>query len=113
MNTKEIGAGAFLVTLGNCWNAWYRFVALSLSFHCLVLPFYIPEHFPYIDNFLAAQLEKAISSTSKHKSTLKELNAALGRSIVRSWDKLHAEYYNSVTEISIFQNSDIGTSLFL
>lgn len=61
---------------------------------------------------MAAQLNKAISSASKHKSALEELNAALGKSVVRPWEKLYADYYSGEADINIFQEDDDGTSLF-
>ncbi len=62
---------------------------------------------------MAAQLNKAIFSASKHKSALDELNAALGKSIVRPWEKLYVDYYSGEADINIFQEDDDGTSLFL
>ncbi len=62
---------------------------------------------------MAKQLEKAISLAEKHKAALNELNAALGQSVVRPWEKLYVDYYNGVTTINIFQEAEDSKSLFL
>lgn len=62
---------------------------------------------------MATQLEKAVSSAAKHKATLNELNAALGKSIVRPWEKTYANYYSGVADVNIFQDTDDGVSIFL
>ncbi len=62
---------------------------------------------------MATWLGKAVSSTAKHKATLNEFNAALGKSIVRPWEKMSANYYSGVAEVNIFQDTDDGVSIFL
>ncbi len=63
--------------------------------------------------FMATQLQKAISSAAKHKATLDKLNAALGKSIVQPWEKLYADYYSGVADMNIFQDADNGKCLIL
>lgn len=60
---------------------------------------------------MATQLEKVVSSAAKHKAALNELNAALGQSIVRPWERMYADYYNGVAEVNIFQDTDDGASI--
>lgn len=62
---------------------------------------------------MAAQLEKAASSAAKHKTALDELNAALGQSVVRPWEKLYSDYYDGIAQGNIFQEAEDGESFFL
>ena len=60
---------------------------------------------------MATQLEKAISSAAKHKAALDELNAALGLSIVRPWEKMYADYYTGNVQVNIFQDANDGVPI--
>lgn len=66
----------------------------------------------HIGNFFVTQLKKALLSALKHKSTLEELNTALGKSTVHLWEKLYLDYYSSETDINIFQETNDGNSFF-
>ncbi len=60
---------------------------------------------------MATQLEKAVSSAAKHKAAFDELNAALGQSTVRPWEKMYADYYSGNVQVNIFQDTDDGASI--
>lgn len=62
---------------------------------------------------MATQLEKAVSSAAKHKAAFDELNAALGQSVVRPWEKMYADYYSGNVQVNIFQDTDDGVSIVL
>ncbi len=62
---------------------------------------------------MSIQLKKAVSSATKHKATFDELNASLGQSVIRPWEKLYADYYSGVSTTNIFVDTDDGESKFL
>jgi hypothetical protein len=74
--------------------------------------FFTDAYFYYLGQFMATQLEKAISSAAKHKAALDELNAALGLSIVRPWEKMYADYYTGNAQVNIFQDANDGASIY-
>lgn len=62
---------------------------------------------------MATQLEKAVSSTAKHKAAFDKLNAALGQSVVRPWEKMYADYYSGNVQANIFQDVDDSVLSYL